>query len=135
MRLLSYDDSIVDRKITAEHSDRIKRRLEDYERYHNRLVANFKLREDHLKLLRNMVFVGMYPGDSVSIGVDGKRPFGNSWPYSDVAEILGWELPNDDLSDDQQIAAAILMDELPLALNEIICTLEWQHIPKVGDPK
>ena len=86
---------------------------------------------DHLKLLKEMNFQGMWHGDLVSIGVCGKRPFGNSSYYHDIAEILGWELPNDDLSDKQQKEAENLLEELPFALNYIIRSSSDEFINKI----
>ena len=76
--------------------------------------------EEHKKLLANMYFQGMWNGDLVSIGVDGKRPFGDSDMYGCVAKILKWELPNEDLSDEQRKRADRLLDELPYVLNKIL---------------
>lgn len=75
---------------------------------------------EHVKLLQHMHFEGIWFGDVVSIGVDGKRPFGNSNYRKDVARILEWELPNDDLSNEQEKHAEQLMEELPYALNILI---------------
>ena len=79
--------------------------------------------DEHKKLLKNMEFKGMWHGDSVSIGAEGKRPFGNSNMHGDIASILGWELPNDDLSDAQKERADVLLEELPFALNSILSSL------------
>ena len=81
----------------------------------------FKLSSEHIKLLKHMEFV-FYEngGDAVIIGVDGKRPFGNSNVHKDIAKILEWVLPNDDLSNKQYDKAERLLRELPLALNQII---------------
>jgi hypothetical protein len=81
---------------------------------------NYKLKDEHKKLLKRMEFKGIWYGDIVSIGADGKRPFGNSDMFDDVARILEWKLPNDYMSDEQREQAEILIDELPYALNEIL---------------
>jgi len=86
----------------------------------SRRLALVKPTEDHIKLLQNMEFRGLWYGATVSIGVDGKRPFGNSCTYSDIARILKWELPNDDLSDEQRQKADKLLDELPFVLNKVM---------------
>lgn len=70
-----------------------------------KLKEEFKLTVEHIKLLQNMEFKGLWCGDIVSIGVDGKRPFGNSSIYTDIASILEWKLPNDYLSDKQYAKA------------------------------
>lgn len=72
-----------------------------------------------LKLLQNMEFEGLFYGDSVSIGVDGKRPFGNSNSEGDIARILGWEY-EDDLSDSQYLLVRALWKDLPDFLNNLI---------------
>ena len=59
-------------------------------------------------------------GDTVSIGVCGKRPFGNSYYYDDIADILGWQKPNEELSDKQTERADQLLYELPFMLNNIL---------------
>lgn len=87
------------------------------------LIENFILNKDHIKLLKQMKFLGMFLGDTVCIGVDGKRPFGNSYIPRDIANILNWKLPNSDLSDEQLKQANKLFKELPLALNRIIWIL------------
>lgn len=77
--------------------------------------------KEHKLLIRNMTFQEYENGgDYVFIGVNGKRPFGNSNVYRDIAEILGWKLPNSDLSDAQEAKAARLLEELPYALNNLL---------------
>jgi hypothetical protein len=95
-------------------------------RYAERLTAEFTLTREHILLLKRMRFEGLWCGDTVSIGVNGKRPFGNSDVHHDVATILGWELDHDaydSVSTEQHDAAQRLLDELPLALNAIIAGL------------
>jgi len=100
-----------------------KIKQDEKDNYLGDIKKNFMLKSSHIKLLKRMEFEGIFYGDLVSIGVDGKRPFGNSHTYGDIAEILGWKKPNDDLSDEQQIEAERLMHELPLAVNEVIKAL------------
>ena len=106
--------------------------IEEKERdsYLQSIKENFTLKPEHIKLLQRMEFEGIFYGDLVSIGVGGKRPFGNSNTYGDIAEILGWEKPNDDLGNEQQIEAERLMHELPLAVNEIISSLDTNNLKK-----
>ena len=85
-----------------------------------RLVRNFRLKQDHIKLLKRMEFRYFGTGDLVSIGVEGKRPFGNSSVYWDMARILGWKMEDDDPSEKQCERLERLMKELPLAVNSII---------------
>ena len=101
--------------------------IEEVQRESNRLKNlknNFCLTLDHIKLLQEMEFVA-FPngGDIVCLGVEGKRPFGNSRIGKDIARILGWELNEDgNLSPLQQKIADKLFSELPLAINQIIRT-------------
>lgn len=72
-----------------------------------------------LKLLKRMEFKGIFYGDRVSIGVSGKRPFGNSSIDKDIAEILDWNY-EDDLSDEQYLLIKKLWEDLPIFLNKLI---------------
>jgi|GEM_PF-2643637 len=84
------------------------------ERFNRDGVSN-----DCLKLLKRMEFEGIWYGQAVSIGVCGKRPFGNSDIDKDVANILGWEY-EDELTELQIERRDSLFRELPLAINYII---------------
>jgi len=105
-----------------------KIKQDERDNYLGDIKKNFILKPSHIKLLKRMEFEGIFYGDLVSIGVGGKRPFGNSNTYGDIAEILGWEKPNDDLGNEQQIEAERLMHELPLAVNEIISSLDTNNL-------
>lgn len=75
-----------------------------------------------LKLLKEMEFEGIFYGDLVSIGVEGKRPFGNSDSSGDIARILGWEC-EDDLSDNQYCLIQAIWKDLPDFINNLIKSL------------
>tara|TARA_R110000868_G_scaffold13556_5_gene63073 strand:- start:514 stop:1020 length:507 start_codon:yes stop_codon:yes gene_type:complete len=96
----------------------------EYGLKHHKMAALRKVKptSDHIKLLKSMEFLGGWDG-SVSIYAEGKRPFGNSGYMKDVARILGWKLPNDDLSDEQYEQANKLLEELPYALNNLLSSL------------
>lgn len=85
-------------------------------------LRKVKTTSEHIKLLQAMEFLGSWNG-VVSLYAEGKRPFGNSDILKDVARILDWKLPNDELSDEQVDRANMLLDELPYALNNIISSL------------
>ena len=72
-----------------------------------------------LKLLKRMEFEGIFYGECVSIGVCGKRPFGNSSINEDIAEILNWNY-EDELSDEQYLLIKKLWEDLPIYLNKLI---------------
>ena len=102
-------------------------RAEIARRKAERIENGFILRREHVLLLREMYFDGLWYGDDVSIGVDGKRPFGNSGDiHEDVARILGWEINDDygELSGVQVEAAQRLLDELAMAVNAIIAGVD-----------
>lgn len=70
-------------------------------------------------LLKRMEFKGIFYGDIVSIGVEGKRPFGNSNWNRDIAETLGWEY-EDGLSDKQSLLVSALWEDIPEFINNLI---------------
>lgn len=51
--------------------------------------------ENHLKLLKNF-YIGWEDTEFGAPCIDPKRPFGNSSAFSDMAEILGFELADDE---------------------------------------
>ena len=55
----------------------------------------FTLTADHLKLLRRFV-VGWQDCETGAPEIDPKRPYGNSDVPLDVAEALGWPIPNEE---------------------------------------
>lgn len=79
---------------------------------------------DYIKLLKRLEFkIYENGGDYVYIGVDGKRPFGDSSIARGIAEILEWKLPNDDLSYEQQKNCEEYLQKLPSFLNFLIKSL------------
>ena len=90
----------------------------------DRNLFNILPTEEHKKLLKQMDFVNFENwGDYVFMWVEWKRPFWNSNISNDVANILGWELPNDDLSFEQQEKVQQLLRELPFVLNNLLKTI------------
>ena len=72
------------------------------------LVQNFKLSHDHIKLLKKMVFTYYENGgDYISIGVQGKRPFGNSDVIGDIIRIIGEPIIDDEYITDAQQEKAV----------------------------
>ena len=104
----------IQSEINIEHVQRELRKRE-------KIRKNFRLKKDHIKLLKQMEFEGMWHADFVSIGASGKRPFGNSNILKDVARILEWKTEDaDELTLTQDSQARKLLDELHLAVNAII---------------
>lgn len=105
-------------------NDTAKRRVQ--KAWHQDVRDRFELSPDHIKLLKRMRFQLYEDTDLVSIGVDGKRPFGNSDWVGDIFDILGWEptFDRNGMTDESEERALRIMAELPMALNAIIAGLE-----------
>ena len=75
--------------------------MTDAETYYRkmRLVTEFTVTEEHLKLLRR-AYVGWDPCEFGAPAIDCKRPYGNSDVISDIGEILGYERVHWDPDDD-----------------------------------
>ena len=73
----------------------------------------FALKNEHILLLQKMEFKYFHGGDYVFIGVEGRRPFGNSNIRQDVAKICGLDID----ADAEKIETII--EELPIAANYI----------------
>jgi hypothetical protein len=71
-------------------------------RYRARLRAEFKLTDEHRILVSLIWWDGMIPKFSFS--------------YEELAQKLGWKLPNEYVSDEQTARLKTLIDEVPLAL-------------------
>jgi hypothetical protein len=89
--------------------DSIKYALSNYEHIE---LSKTKPAIEHKKLLKEMCFIK-----------------NNNWGIqslntNDVAEILEWKLPNDDLSDEQTERALKLLKELPYVLGKYIKNFE-----------
>lgn len=87
------------------------------ERRIRRIRDAFVLKNEHILLLQRMEFKHFYNRDLVFIGVEGKRPFGNSDIRQDVAEICGLDID----ADVEKIET--LIDELPIAANYVFSNL------------
>jgi len=79
---------------------------------------------DYIKLLKGLHFLHYEDGgDYVYMGVEGKRPFGNSHVAKDIAEILEWKLLKNDLNHEQQENCKKYLKKLPSFLNFLIRSL------------
>ena len=90
-------------------------------------ITEFKLTENHLKLLHRM-YVDF--DDSAYDGapaVDIKRPYGNSDTAGDVAEILGLEYDLDDDMPEELVERCLaLHHETATALQIVLCTQSFK---------
>jgi hypothetical protein len=87
------------------------------------LKKNFVLKQEHILLLKQMDFKNYKNGgDFVFLGVEGKRPFGNSNIEGDVADICGLDYYED------REAIFDLLHELPFAINHIFANFEMPSL-------
>jgi len=103
-------------------------------------MRKFTLTEDHVKLLRHANVEYSDDGfDHGFVGLDCKRPFGNSDMVGDMARILGVELvPTDDGEEhwppgttDRMMA--IFCTEIPVALEVILASGSFELGDYVAD--
>lgn len=88
---------------------------------HNRPPMRFTLTADHIRLLR-AASVCWEDCEAGAPAIDCKRPYGNSYVAGDVAELLNWATPDDDLTDAQRTRALALHDETEVALQIVLTT-------------
>lgn len=87
-----------------------------------RMPMKFTLTAEHVALLRRMC-VGWQDCETGAPEIDPKRPYGNSSVALDVAEILGWEVDEDEgLDDEQRHRAMALHRETEVALQVVLQT-------------
>lgn len=102
------------------------------------LKLSFELKEEHLKLLRNMCV----RWDDCEFGapaIDCKRPYGNSGVYKDMAKILGIKGIEDDEGDivftrDQIEFMNMLHKETEIALQIVLKTGRFETGIFVSSP-
>lgn len=76
----------------------------------------FAVTESHIKLLKEM-YVSWDGGEFGAPSIDCKRPYGNSYVYGDIGEILGIKPDdNDEFSDEQQAE----MDEIHQQMQTVL---------------
>jgi len=82
----------------------------------------FELKQEHVALLRRANVVRYATG---SVGLDGKRPFGNSDVERDICEILGWPVGEDGCTEEQIKQAEAIHVELKDALSVVLVTADF----------
>ena len=87
-------------------------------------IYRFTLTQDHITLLSNFC-VGWQDCETGAPEIDPKRPYGNSSVAHDVAEILRWEIKDDELTDEQGEVAMKLHTETETALQIALNTLSF----------
>lgn len=87
--------------------------------------TTFTITNDHLKLVRAMYWDWQDSYGHGAPGVDQKRPYGNSYVESDVAETLGWDVDEENgLTDEQTERAAAIHRETLTVLQIMIETFD-----------
>ena len=96
-------------------------------------VIKFELKEDHIKLLKNLEWEELTSGNHI-ITKGENTPFGGIERYEDMGTIL-YGQPEDfdpfdgdpfDWSEEQKIEMDILIKELPIALDVILYTQNFE---------
>ena len=103
------------KEFLQENLSALERKAE--ERRLRKMKDEFVLKNEHILLLQKMEFQHIYAGDVVFIGVEGKRPFGNSDVRKDVARICKLDVD----IDAEKIES--LIEELPIAANYVFRNL------------
>lgn len=96
--------------------------------YFDRIEKNFKLRAEHVTLLKKCRWELTEGTDWSSIAASGKYPFGGGDWVDDVFDILGWvkEYDAEGLTDACRERAADIMAELPHALKVILKDIDTE---------
>lgn len=125
-------DVLVKQKLTEGEikalNDRLYRVRQERNKIQDEITRRERVRlsglpvtEGHRKLMREMEFRLFDDGGGcVLIGVEGKRPFGESYVYRSVGRILGWVKEGEDMSDEQISRAIQIIRELPYAINKVL---------------
>lgn len=80
----------------------------------------FEIRPNHIKLMERLYFrEGEYAPE-----IDAKRPYGNSWAPVDVAEILGWEIDEDGLTQKQFADVRKIALSMAIALDILMANVQ-----------
>lgn len=102
-------------------------------------LKHFEVTEDHLKLLR----AAYLRWDDCEFGapaIDSKRPYGNSDVVQDIAEILGWRIPDYEDADYEAYWDSVadkarkLHEETLIALQIALCVGEFKTGRYVTEP-
>lgn len=101
------------------------------------MKKRFELREEHLKLLRNMC-VGWDDCEFGAPAIDCKRPYGNSGVHEDIANILGINGFEDSdgeihFSEEQEALMNMFHEETKTALQIVLVTGKFDKGIYVAD--
>lgn len=86
----------------------------------------FEIKKEHLQLLKE-VYVRWWDCEHGAPAIDCKRPYGNSLVELDIAEILGWDIDEEEgLTAEQELLASNLHEETETALQIILSTQKFE---------
>jgi hypothetical protein len=88
-------------------------------------MERFEIKEEHLKLL-NRSYVSWDDSEFGAACIYPKKPYGNSDVEYDIAKILGWEIKDDELTDEQISIANKLHEETETALQICLSRLKFE---------
>ena len=90
----------------------------------------FTITSDHTKLLRRM-YVRWDDCEYGAPAIDPKRPYGNSDVENDIAEILGWDIADDDgaLTEYQSETAGRIHKEMETVLQILLSAGQLPDVP------
>lgn len=87
----------------------------------------FEVTENHLKLIKELIFEHDDSSYDGAPGADLKRPYGNSGPCSyDVPRILGMEAEDNEFSEGQIAECRKIHNEVYIALQICCCLLKFE---------
>ena len=91
-------------------------------------MKQFEMKQGHLDLLQRM-YVNWGDGYDGAPEINCKRPYGNSSPFWDVAEILGYptdEWKGFDVPEDVLRECRKMHEETETALQIVLCTMTFR---------
>ena len=88
----------------------------------------FTVKPEHLKLLRS-AYIGWEDCEFGAPAIDCKRPYGNSWVYGDIAEILGIEMNGEEFTEEQKEYMRKLHEETQKVLQILVQHCKLDDLP------
>lgn len=83
----------------------------------------FEMTQDLITLLRNSWVSSSLTGCGYGAAeIDPKRPYGNGDVATDIATLLNWDIPGGGLTEEQRVAAWMVHELTPVALQVVLST-------------
>lgn len=105
--------------------DNIGLTVDEFIKINKMKMERFEIKEEHLKLL-NRSYVSWDYAEFGAACIYPKKPYGNSYVEYDIAKILGWEIKDDELTDEQISMANKLHEETETALQICLSRLKFE---------